>query len=91
MKKYNVFHYVTFHIKKENVEANGPFDAVLKSMDAAWETAQSIGSEWGDVGFAEEQTFALVDEVGDDQFLNSVTYTQEEIYSQEENHNVSRT
>lgn len=78
--KFNVFHYVTFTIKKSDIEAETAMDAVQQSIDAAWETAHSIGSEWGDVDFAEESTGALVDVVGDEEYTQSITFSQEEIY-----------
>jgi len=84
MSKFNVYHYLTFSIRTDDVEAENPMDAVMKSMGAAWDTAHSTDSRLPNgINFSEEQTGALVDTVGDEEYLNSVSFDQKEIYNAE--------
>jgi len=77
--KYNVFYYMTFHTKVLDIEADTRKEAVAKGMDQAWLNAH----EGRSIEFAEECTGALVDEQGDDNYVNSEHFNQQETYDAE--------
>jgi hypothetical protein len=79
--KHNVFYYMTFHIRIDDIEADTQKEAVAAGIDQAFEAGHNIGSNWGDFEFAEECTGALVDEQGDTQYENSTHFSQREIYN----------
>jgi len=78
---YNVFYYMTFHTKIENIEADSMEEAVKKGLDEAWVAAHD--STYYEFEFAEECTGALVDLQGDDNYLQSTAFSQKEIYDAE--------
>jgi len=77
--KYNVFYYMTFHTKILDIEADSMEEAVAKGIDDAWLNAH----ENRRIEFAEECTGALCDEQGDDDYVNSRHFTQQETYDAE--------
>ena len=74
--KYNVFYYLTFHTKLSGIEANSMEEAVAKGIDDAWQNAH----EHRNVDFAEECTGALVDIQGDDDYIESRSFSKQEVY-----------
>lgn len=81
-KKYDVHHYMVVRVKVQNVEAPDQLTAIARSEDDAYEFARSSlegrGTHWDrgviNYEFAEESVGALVDEVGDEEYINSVFY-----------------
>jgi len=78
--KYNIFYYLSFHTRVDGIEANSRKEAVAKGMDEAWNRAQAHNGEFE---FAEECTGALVDEQGDENYINSEHFDQKEVYDAE--------
>ena len=83
MKKYNVFHYLVFHTKVTNVEAESMEEAIAKSQDEVWEEAHAA-SRFSGFEFSEMQSGALVDLVGDEDFLHSKYFNETEVLDAEE-------
>lgn len=81
MSKFDVYYYMTFHIRIDDIEAFTPLEAAGKGLNKAFEAGHNIGGNWGDFEFAEECTGALVDLQGDEDYEHSVNFTQEEIYN----------
>jgi hypothetical protein len=79
--RFNVIHYLTFHTMVRDIEADSPEDAIRKSSDGAWERGHTALNEFD---FSEEQTAALVDVVGDEDYINSCYFSREMIEAIEE-------
>jgi len=77
--KYNVFYYMTFHTKILDIEADSMEEAIAKGLDDAWQNAH----ENRNIDFAEGCTGALVDVQGDDDYLQSQHFTEQEVYDAE--------
>ena len=77
--KYNVYYYMTFHTRIDGIEADSRKEAVAKGIDDAFQNAY----ENRNLDFAEECTGALVDERGDEDFINSEHFDQKEVYDAE--------
>jgi hypothetical protein len=83
VKSYNVFHYLVFHTKVTNVEAESMEEAIAKSQDEVWEEAHAV-ARFSGFEFAECQHGALVDIVGDENFLHSKYFNETEVLNAED-------
>ena len=81
--KHNVFYYMTFHIKIDDIEADSSLQAAANGLDKAFKAGHNIGSNWDDFEFSEECTGVLVDQQGDTEYTNSIHFDQKELYDAE--------
>jgi hypothetical protein len=65
-----------------DVEADSQEEAMAKGLDHAWTRAHDLANGRY-FEFAEECTGALVDEQGDEEYINSEHFDQKEVYDAE--------
>lgn len=79
--KYDVHHYLLVRVKCEGVAAPDQISAIKQTEDAIgeWASKHLVGRiEQRDFEYAEETIAYLVDEVGDEEYLNTMSYQHDD-------------
>ena len=73
MTKYNVHVFAVVRVLYQDIEAESQIDAVAKAKDLAFKDLRHRFNN-DDIEFSEDISHYLVDEVGDEEYLNSEFY-----------------
>ena len=80
-RKYDVHHYLLVRVKCEGVKAPDQVSAIKQTEDsiAEWANKYLVGeAEQREFAYAEETIAYLVDEVGDEEYHNTMSYQRDD-------------